>query len=108
VEKRVEELIERGVAALEKLANEEIEFQVETKPPVCPHCGTINPNIRVEEATGSGPMAEHFTQAHCLHCHKVFYIIALQYECLKTNMDARAVIEEKVQLGGYQRNGKDN
>jgi|SRR5215831_10677080 len=108
MDKRTEELIERGVAALEKLASEEIEFQVQTKPPVCPHCNYINPNIRVEEATGSGPMVEHFTQAHCLHCHKVFWIIPLQYESVKSQMDARAVIEEKIQLGGYERNGQEH
>jgi len=107
VEKRTEELIERGVAALEKLASDEIEFQVETKPPVCPHCNVINPKIRVE-TTGSGPMVEFFIEAHCLHCHKVFYVVPLHYECLKTTMDVRAFIEEKIQVGGYERNGKDN
>jgi|SRR5262245_2067962 len=104
----MEELLERGVTALEKLASEEIQFQMETKPPFCPHCEVINPNIRVDATTGSGPMVEHFTQAHCLHCHRVFYFLPLQVECVKTPADLKMVIEEKVQLGGYERNGKDN
>lgn len=108
MERRVEELIERGVAALEKLADDEIQIQVETKPPVCPHCETVNPNVRIEEATGQGPMIEHFTICHCLHCNKVFYAIPVQTECVKTPQDARAVIEEKMQIGGYGFNGKNN
>jgi len=109
VDKRVEELVERGVLALEKLAQEEIELRVETKPPVCPHCETINPNVRIEESVGSGRMVEHFTQAHCLHCHKVFYSIPIMVECVKTADDARMMIEEKMQIGGYERtNGQQH
>lgn len=103
MDKRVEELIERGVAALEKLAQDEIEFQIEAKPPVCPHCNVINPNIRTESLAGAGPMAEHFSQVNCMHCYKVFYYVPLQVECVKTQAELRAVIEEKVRLGGFQR-----
>lgn len=108
MDKRVEELIERGVSALEKLAQDEIEFQVETKPPVCPHCERINPSVRIDEAHGSGPLVEHFTQAQCLHCNRVFYVIPLHVECLKNEAEARMLIEEKVSLGGYERNGTNN
>jgi len=106
MERRVEELLERGVNALEKLAADEIEFQVETKPPVCPHCGTMNPIVRVEETANQGKLAEFFTQAHCLHCNNVFYVIPLQWEILKTVEQTREIIEEKLRVGGYT-NGND-
>lgn len=102
---RMEELLERGVTALEKLADEEIQLQVETKPPVCPHCEVMNPTIRVETSADSGPLAEYFTQAHCLSCNNVFYIVPFQWDCVKTLDQVKAITEEKMALGGYQTNG---
>lgn len=102
-EKRVEELLERCAVALERLAADEIEMRVETKPPVCPHCSKINPEIRVSESTNSGLMAEFFAQAHCLSCNNVFYILPFQWDVVKSLDDVRIVIEEKSQIGGYQR-----
>jgi hypothetical protein len=101
-EKRIEELLERGVVALERLAADEIEMRVETKPPVCPHCNKINPEIRVAESTNSGLMAEFFAQAHCLSCNNVFYILPFQWDCVKSLDDVRMIIEEKNNVGGYQ------
>jgi hypothetical protein len=103
---RMEELVERGVAALEKLADDEIQLQVETKPPICPHCNTINPNIRVE-INGTGTLVEFFIQAHCLACNNVFYVLPFQWDTVKTVDEVRAITEEKVALGGYQSNGNN-
>jgi hypothetical protein len=102
MDRRLEELIERGVIALEKLVDEEIEIKVETKPPVCPHCHTMNPTVRVGETDQSGPLAEFVLQAYCMNCHNFFYVIPLQTECVRTVEDASSVIDEKVRLGGYQ------
>ena len=102
MDRRLEQLIERGVIALEKLVDEEIEIKVETKPPVCPHCHTMNPTVRVGETDQSGPLAEFVLQAYCTNCHNFFYVIPLQTECVKTVDDASYVIDEKVRLGGYQ------
>jgi len=107
MDRRVEELLERGVTALEKLAQDEIELQVETKPPVCPHCGRMNPSVRIE-INGDGPLAQFFIAAHCLSCNNVFYVFPLQYETLRTVDEVRQFTEEKVNLGGFGPNGNDN
>jgi RNase P subunit RPR2 len=104
MDRRVEELLTRGVEALEKLAQDEIELKLETKPPVCPHCATMNPNIRVE-VNGEGSFAEFFIPAHCLHCNNVFYIFPFQWEVLKSVEEVREFTEEKVNLGGFTKNG---
>jgi hypothetical protein len=101
IDRRLESLIERGVTALEKLAQDEIEFQVETKPPVCPYCNMMNPKVRVSGSDESGLLAEFLIQAFCFNCNNIFYVIPLQTECVKTVEDAREVVYEKIRLGGY-------
>jgi bacterioferritin-associated ferredoxin len=102
MDRRLENLLERGVDALEKLAQDEFEFQVETKPPVCPHCDTINPTVRVSESTTQGRLAEFVIQAFCTNCNNIFYVIPLQSDCVKTQEDARNVISDKLRIGGYE------
>lgn len=104
---RTEELLERGVAALEKLASDEMEIQMEVKPPVCPHCNRINPEVRVETSADQGPLAEYFTQVHCLSCNNVFYVIPYQWDCVRTLDEVKQINEEKMALGGYQSNGNN-
>jgi hypothetical protein len=108
MDRRLENLLERGVEALEKLAQDEFEIQVETKPPVCPHCNRMNPNVRVSESSMSGPLAEFLTQAFCLNCNNIFYVIPTQTECVKSLDDARDVIANKVRVGGYGHEGENS
>lgn len=105
---RVEELLERGVTALEKLADDEIEMRVETLPPVCPHCETINPNVQTEASQAQGRLAEFCLQAFCLHCHKTFFMVPIQSMSVKTKEELEQAIQERTQIGGYKRNGNDN
>lgn len=102
MERGLQELLERGVTALEKLAEDEIEIRLETKPPVCPHCETMNPKVRVGEFSREGPLAEYAFQAQCLHCNKVMIVIPFQIECVKTVEEANIVLDEKMRLGGYE------
>lgn len=99
----MESLLERGVTALEKLAQEEFEIQVETKPPVCPHCDTMNPTVRVSESNQIGPLAEFLIEAFCTNCNKIFYVIPLQTACVKSVGDARNVISDKVRMAGFEK-----
>jgi hypothetical protein len=101
VDRRYEELLERGVNALERLAEDPV-IQIETGPPVCPFCDTMNPSVRVEESSSSGPLVEFVIQAHCLHCNQVFYAVPYQWVCTKTTEEAGEAIQEKVKLGGYE------
>lgn len=99
-----EELLERAVKAFEKLVEEpEIQFQVETHPPVCPHCETINPMVHVRETEAMGKLAEFIVSARCRKCDNQFYGIPFHWACVKTPDEAKEIISEKVELGGYQR-----
>lgn len=100
MEPEVLTLLERGVAALEKL-NEDPVIQMETGPPVCPHCGRVNPAVRVEESEASGLLAEFVIQCHCLHCNAVFFGIPLQWSCAKTLDEVKSVISERAEVAGY-------
>ena len=100
MEKEIQELLERGVAAIERLAEDPV-IEVETSPPVCPHCERVNPVIRVQEKETTGAMAEFVIRAHCQHCHNVFYAMPFQWGSWKTVEEVRMAISERVELGGY-------
>jgi len=94
---RQEELIERGVRALERMAEDPV-IQVETGPPVCPHCEKINPTVRVEETTATGALGEFIIQAHCTHCNHVFYAVPYQWAVSKTVSEAGQILKEKTEM----------
>jgi hypothetical protein len=98
--RRQEELIERGVVALERMAEDPV-INVEVGPPVCPHCETVNPEIRMEEAEGSGKLSEFVVQGHCLSCNKIFYAIPDHWTTAKNSEHARELLEEKLTTSGY-------
>lgn len=100
MEQSVLDLLERGVVALEKLGEDPV-IQVETGPPVCPHCERMNPKVRIEESEGSGPLAEIVYEFHCTHCNKVFYGIPLQWSMCRDLQEAKIVVEERAVAGGY-------
>jgi hypothetical protein len=91
-----QELLSRLVAATERSAFAQEELirlateernerdQAEEMPiglPICPHCGTINPNIRNEG--GSGPMAEFALLAACDSCSHMFIAAPIGWEVFK-------------------------
>jgi hypothetical protein len=97
------ELLERGVSALERLAQDPV-IQFETAPPNCPHCGRINPNVRVHEAEATGAMAEILYQFHCTHCNAVFYGIPVHWDCVKTTIEAEQILKERAEIRGFDSN----
>jgi hypothetical protein len=99
---RWEQLLERGVVALENMAKDPV-LEVETHPPVCGHCGAINPSVRVHEGDAEGKLAEFVIMAHCLQCSRAFYAIPLQWASVTTMDEAKALIEERLEIGGYER-----
>lgn len=100
MEPKVMALLERGVEALEKL-NEDPVIQVETKPPVCPHCERINPVVHTREDEGTGSMAEIVYRFECQHCKNPFYAIPLQWQVARTTVEAEMVLRERLDAGGY-------
>lgn len=99
MESEIKDLLERGVSAIERLAEDPV-IHMETGPPVCPHCERVNPAVRVEEGTATGPLAEFLIQAHCQHCNNVFYAFPFQWTTVKTTDEARKIVAERVELSG--------
>jgi hypothetical protein len=100
MDRETRELLERGVAAIERLAEDPV-IEVETKPPVCPHCEKINPNVRVQESEAEGKLAEFVIQAQCLNCHKPFFAIPMQWEVATSGEEVRQMISERIELRGF-------
>lgn len=96
----MELLLERGVAALETLAQDPV-INFETKPPVCPHCHKMNPVVRVAESEAVGPLAEFVIQAQCQSCSKVFYGVPVQWENFTQVSDVKQFVEERMSVGGF-------
>lgn len=109
METELREFLMRGVlaleaqtAALESLAEDPV-VNLETKPPVCPNCQTMNPKVRVEESQAEGPLIEFVIQAHCQHCNRVFYGIPVQWEAFTDTAQVKNFMQERVEAGGYNR-----
>lgn len=76
-----EDMIERGLALLERLAvsnerivemaNEERQANYEGGPPYCPWCGAFNPGVTSQG--GTGEFAKFALVARCEGCGKVFF-----------------------------------
>jgi hypothetical protein len=75
MEGRIEELLVRGVNALEKLAVDPT-VEISGAPPICPHCQTVNPKIAVRDNPGTGQMGDQVVHATCLHCNMTFFAMA--------------------------------
>jgi bacterioferritin-associated ferredoxin len=106
-----DEILGRGVTALERAANalellaQDPVIHVEVRPPECPHCQTRNPKVRVEESAATGKMGEFVIQAHCTHCNEIFYGLPLQWDCVRTTDEAREILAEREELSEFDFNG---
>jgi hypothetical protein len=89
-----EQLLERAVIAIEKLADDPV-LQVESGPPVCPHCGTINPSVTVHESDGTGPFATFLIEPECGNCGEGFFAIPIVWTTFQTYQDAEAELERR-------------
>jgi len=93
-------LAERATLALEELAKDPV-IQVETSPPVCPHCGQMNPVVKVRESEAEGPLAEFIIRATCLQCGAEFYALPYQMDCVISATDAAELLNERVKSSGF-------
>ena len=76
---RLEELLERIAVATERMASDP-EIEIESGPPICPHCGTMNPDVMVPaQEAGRGPLAEIAIEATCLFCAKTLFVVIDSY-----------------------------
>lgn len=56
-----------------ELATEERSVAEQPGPPFCPHCQTLNPDVRNEG--GSGLMADFVLVAQCGNCSKMIFAV---------------------------------
>jgi len=96
-DRKLEGLLERGVKALESMAEDPV-IEMPTGPPVCPHCERINPTVRVSESEATGPLGEFVIQAHCVHCNSVFYGVPVLWDCLESVEAVQQAISERQSL----------
>jgi len=94
MEKRLEELVERGVSALETLAKDPV-VEIEAGPPVCPACGVFNPEISVRERDGSGPMFEYLIRAGCNSCGQSFYALPQVWQTFMRREEVEAELLQR-------------
>lgn len=99
MDSELQELLVRGVEAIERLAQDPV-IELETSPPVCPHCEQMNPLVRVAEKEAQGKLGGFVIQCHCLHCNNVFYAIPFQYGCVREIEDVRQLQAERAELSG--------
>jgi len=103
MDREIQQLLTRGVAAmercapaLEQLAADPV-INIESGPPVCPFCETMNPRISTREGDASGPLGEYFFQGHCEHCGNMFYALPKMWLCLKDVEEVRAEIDARAE-----------
>jgi hypothetical protein len=96
-------LIERGVVALEKMAEEPM-VNLEVGLPVCPFCETINPNVYMRETDGLGPLLEIVLYVQCQACKEFFYAVPVDWHMFKARADVEAEMDtRKRAFDGNQR-----
>lgn len=80
---RFEELMQRAVVALEKLAEDPI-LEMEIGPPLCPHCNQFNPVVHIPfSEEGEGRIFEFFVVFLCTNCDSTFYAMPTQWSMHK-------------------------
>jgi hypothetical protein len=94
MEKRVEELLVRGVEAMEALAKDPV-IEIEAGPPVCPACGLFNPTVSIAEKASSGPLFEFVLLATCNSCGNRIYAVPQVWQMFTHRDEVRAHLEER-------------
>lgn len=87
-------MLERGVRALEKIAEEPI-LQTEGGPPICPHCNTLNPRVTVSADESDGPLAEFALVAKCGPCGGTIFGVPLEWGLFTNPEEAREEIARR-------------
>lgn len=73
--------LERNAVATEKMLAiaEREQIQFEYSPPMCPHCGAVNPEVTQLNVEGSGLLGDFIMQAEAHCCNHVIYAIPLGF-----------------------------
>lgn len=101
------EQADRLIAALERQASASEELNALAKnerevgeafvaPPLCPHCGTFNPDITSGGREGSGEFAGFVLVAFCTSCNNTFYAMAQGWLCFQTRDEVQQERERRL------------
>lgn len=96
MDKELRQVLERGVIALEALAQDPI-INIEAAPPVCPKCNRMNPNVSVEQGS-DGPLAECVLVARCGNCNEVFYAVPITWHMFTNQDDVLREFQERAEM----------
>jgi hypothetical protein len=96
-------LLERGVAALEKLAEDPV-LQIESGPPICPFCNHIA-EVALDQDAGEGPLAVFLITPTCLHCHNRFFAVPLEWAIFAAEEDAHEELAKRAGVFSVQNGG---
>lgn len=94
-----EQLLERIAVGVEKL-NEPMVINAESKPPVCPNCQRVNPNVTVSDKEATGDLAGFVIQARCNHCQQVLYAMPVLWETFREVSELKEAMAERDELSG--------
>lgn len=103
----VEKALLRNAKANEALLaiaeKETMQFEVEAGPPICPHCGVINPTVYLEAEAGSGPVNEIVFkfEMHC--CNNTVYAIPEGWAMAMSQEEAADIIKERAGVTNERR-----
>ena len=94
--RRAVEAVERGVVALENLAKED-EITVEFGPPLCPSCGTFDPEVTTFDSQDTGKLSDFVIQAECRNCGSTIFGIVESYSMHQSRETAIQEIHERAE-----------
>jgi uncharacterized protein with PIN domain len=87
-------VLERIATAIEKLAEDPV-LEIESGPPICPHCETVNPDVSISEVEEEGPLIEYLLIPTCSNCGKKFYAVPLEWAMFATPEEAENEIHDR-------------
>ena len=109
MERHEQQLLERGVKALEKLA-EDPTVEFETGPPICPNCGIFNPVVSINENASSGPLSHFMAMVQCDNCSEFFYLVPMHWLTFTRLTEVQVEIARReaiLNVGNGQNSGQD-
>jgi hypothetical protein len=93
------ERLDRIAEGIEKLAEDPV-VNVETGPPVCPHCETMNPIVRVKDAEANGKLGAFVIECVCLHCENRLWALPLMWRTAPSIEAANEINNERAEMYG--------
>lgn len=95
----VEKALVRNAKASEEIVaiakQEQVQFEVEAGPPVCPECGALNPTVYMREREGSGPVNEIVFEFEMHCCNTTVYAVPEGWQMTTLKDEASDIIRQR-------------